>query len=53
MKEPCNFGAVTPEVVEQLAAILGSGGVSVEGEKIAAYSRDEVAERFWDHPYRA
>ena len=53
MSERHDFRPVTPSVVEELAAILGSGGVSVDGEKIAAYSHDEVAERFWDHLYRA
>ena len=53
MKEPFRFAPVTPGVVEELKAVLGEGGVSVDLEKIASYSHDEVAERFWDHPYRA
>ncbi len=53
MKEPFRFAPVTPGVVKELKAVLGEGGVSVDLEKIASYSHDEVAERFWDHPYRA
>ena len=53
MKEPFRFAPVTPGVVEELKAVLGEGSVSVDLEKIASYSHDEVAERFWDHPYRA
>lgn len=53
MREPFRFAPVTPGVVEELKAVLGEGSVSVDLEKIASYSHDEVAERFWDHPYRA
>ncbi len=53
MSKSTGYGTVTPDVIRKLTGILGEGGVSADEEKIAAYSHDEVAERFWDHPYRA
>ncbi len=47
------YSPVTPEVVEELRALLSPGQVTIDEEKRAAYSRDEVAACSWDRPYLA
>jgi glycolate oxidase len=47
------YSPVTPEVVEELRALLSPGQVTTDEEKRAAYSRDEVASCAWDRPYLA
>jgi len=47
------YSSVTPEVVEELRALLSPGQVTTDEEKRAAYSRDEVASCAWDRPYLA
>ncbi|MFZ2812075.1 MAG: FAD-binding oxidoreductase, partial [Thermovirgaceae bacterium] len=48
-----HYSAVTEEVVEDLKSLVGPHNVAVEPEKLASYSRDEVALQFWDREYRA
>ncbi|HOR54691.1 MAG TPA: FAD-linked oxidase C-terminal domain-containing protein [Synergistales bacterium] len=48
-----HYSAVTEEVVEDLKSLVGPHNVVVEPEKLASYSRDEVALQFWDREYRA
>ncbi len=44
---------VNEEVVRDLEYLLGSHNVSVEREKMQAYSHDEVGIQFWDRTYCA
>ncbi len=48
-----NYAPVTPEVVKALKNLLSPGQVSVDEEKLAAYSHDEVTPCYWDRSYRA
>lgn len=48
-----SYSPVLEDTVEDLIAIFGESGVSVDQEKIDAYSRDEVASHLWDRKYTA
>ncbi len=47
------YAGVTQEVIDDLVSIFGKSGVSVEKEKVEAYSKDEVAPHLWSKNYFA
>ena len=48
-----DFARVTQTTVRDLVEIFGPSGVSVDREKVTAYSKDEVALHLWDKEYTA
>ena len=48
-----DFARVTQTTVRDLVEIFGPSGVSVDREKVKAYSKDEVALHLWDKEYTA
>ena len=53
MKANFSYSQVTEKTIEDLISVFGSSGVSVDKEKVAAYSKDEVAVHLWDKNYEA
>ena len=53
MKANFSFSPVTEETIKDLIGIFGASGVSADEEKIAAYSKDEVALHLWEKRYDA
>lgn len=53
MKADFSYSPVTEDTVKDLIAIFGKSGVSVDKDKIAAYSKDEVALHLWHRTYYA
>ncbi|WP_303321748.1 FAD-binding oxidoreductase [Cloacibacillus evryensis] len=53
MEANFSYSPVTDNTVADLIAIFGRSGVSVDREKIEAYSKDEVAPHLWEKKYEA
>lgn len=53
MKELFSYNAVTPEIIEELKLAVGENSVSVDAEKIEAYSHDEVPDEIIGGKYTA
>lgn len=53
MKANFSYSPVTEETISDLIEIFGKSGVTVDSEKIYAYSKDEVALHLWDRKYHA
>ena len=53
MEANFSYSPVTDNTVADLLAIFGRSGVSVDREKIEAYSKDEVAPHLWEKKYEA
>lgn len=53
MKANFSYSPVTEETVEFLVSVFGRSGVSIDREKVATYSRDEVALHMWERNYEA
>jgi len=53
MKDCFSYTPVNEITVADLVGIFGKSGVSVDQEKIDAYSKDEVALHLWDKKYSA
>ena len=53
MKADFSYSPVTESTINDLVGIFGESGVSVDREKIEAYSKDEVAPHLWDKKYSA
>ena len=48
-----SYSPVGKENIKDLERLIGSHKVAADPEKLASYSRDEVAQQFWDRDYRA
>ena len=53
MQNLFSYGQVTPEIIQKLKEILGENNVSQDGEKIEAYSHDEVLACMYKRKYNA
>lgn len=53
MQKLFSYGQVTPEIIQNLQTILGENNVSLDEEKIEAYSHDEVLACMYKRKYNA